>query len=143
MTRIAIAIPVTRRALIDDRHQCHAESDDADTPREEGLEAPPRQEVDIGRKPLSGLPIDRMGKSLRKPVDNRKSRMHLDGEAPIRRRDEDTAPDPDRLGYELLLALASADVLDDGVRKDDVERAVASPPSTSCGIAQYTTITTA
>jgi hypothetical protein len=55
MTRIAIAIPVTRRALIDDRHQRHAESDDADAPREEGLEAPPRQEVDLGRKPLSGL----------------------------------------------------------------------------------------
>ena len=50
--------------------------------------------------------------------------MHLDGEAPIRRRDEDTAPDPDRLGHELPLALASADVLDDGVRKDDVELAV-------------------
>src|SRR6188508_1018379 len=76
MTRIAIAIPVTRRALIDDRHQRHAESDYADAPREEGLEAPPRQEVDIGRKPLSGLPIDRMGKSLRKPVDNGKSRVH-------------------------------------------------------------------
>jgi hypothetical protein len=65
-----------------------------------------------------------MGKSLRKPVDTGSRVCTSTGKAPIRRRDEDTAPDPDRLGYELPLALASADVLDDGVRKDDVERAV-------------------
>ena len=50
--------------------------------------------------------------------------MHLDGEEPVRRRDDDAPADAQRLGDEPPLPLATSDVLDHRVREDDVERPV-------------------
>ena len=74
-----------------------------------------------------GLPrevVGTRGERLGQPVDERQPRVHLDREPAIRRREEDPPPDPQRLADERLLPLAPADVLDHGVRVDDVERAV-------------------
>jgi hypothetical protein len=61
---------------------------------------------------------------VREPVNEREPRVHLDGEAPVRRGDEHAPPDPDRLRHEPTLAHGAADVLDHGVREDDVELTV-------------------
>jgi len=51
--------------------------------------------------------------------------MHLDGKPSVRGRDEYAATDAHCLGYEATLPFTPTDVLDDGVREDDVELAVA------------------
>src|SRR6187431_938839 len=123
-TSTAIAIPVSRRALIDDRHQGQPEADDANATREELREAPPREQVDLGPDLPTRHVVHTVRDGVGQPVDERKTGVHLDRKAPVRRRDEDMATDADGLGDELPLALASSDVLDDGVREHDVERAV-------------------
>src|SRR5262245_13719443 len=124
MTSTATATPVSRRALIDDRHQCQPEADDASATREEPREAPRREEVDLGPDLLSGHAVHAVRDRVRQPVDERKTGVHLDRKAAVRRRDEDAATDANGLGDELPLALPPSDVLDDGVREHDVERAI-------------------
>jgi hypothetical protein len=57
-------------------------------------------------------------------VHERQARVDLDRKHAVRRGDENTPPDPQRLGDKTALPFAAADVLDDGVREDDVESAV-------------------
>src|SRR5262245_26486167 len=120
-TSTAIATPVSRRALIDDRHQGQPEADDANAAGEELREAPRREEVDLGPDLLADHVIHAARRRVRQPVDERKTGVHLDRKAAVRRRDEGATTYANGLGDELPLALASSDVLDDGVREHDVE----------------------
>ena len=93
-------------------------------PGKERREAPPRQQVELGRGLLAGCSVDAVRDRVREPVHEREPCVHLDREPAIRRREEDAPADAERLRDEPPLPLASADVLDHGVREDDVERAV-------------------
>ena len=68
--------------------------------------------------------VRRVREAVGQPVDDRKPGVHLERETAVRCRDEGLPADPERLRDELPLLLAVADVLDDGIREDDVERAV-------------------
>ena len=92
--------------------------------REERAEVGRAEEVVLRRPRLPREVVGTRGERLRQPVDERQPRVHLDREPAIRRREEDPSPDPQRLPDERLLPLAPADVLDHGVRVDDVERVV-------------------
>src|SRR5262245_38236950 len=56
-TSTAMTTPVSRRALIDDRHQCQPEADDANATGEELREAPAREQVDLGPDLLAGCGV--------------------------------------------------------------------------------------
>ena len=73
------------------------------------------------REALSGRVVRAMRQPVWKPVHERKSRVNLDREAAIRRREEDAPPDAKRLRDEESLPHAVAHVLDHRVREDDVE----------------------
>src|SRR6187455_2650024 len=123
-TSTAIATPVSRRALIDDRHQCQPEADDAHATREELRKAAAGEQVELVADSLAHGGVRAMRDPVGEPVHEGKARVHLDRKAAVRRGDEDAPADPDHLGDELPLAFATADVLDDGVGEHDVERAV-------------------
>ena len=53
ITSAPTTMPVTRRALIDDRHQRQPEAHDPHATREEIPEAPPREEMDVGGELLA------------------------------------------------------------------------------------------
>src|SRR5262249_23084951 len=116
--------PKRTLALIDDRHQRQAEVHDADAAGEERCEGASREEVDVVPGLLPESPVDLARRPLGKPVDERKSRVHLHREEPVRRGEEETPADAQRLRDELPLAVTTSDVLDHGVREDHVELAV-------------------
>src|SRR5262245_53146071 len=97
-TSTAIATPVSRRALIDDRHQGQPEAHHANTTREELREAPPCEQVDVGSDLLAGRAVHAVRDRIGQPVDERKPGVHLDRKTAVRRRDEDAAADADGLG---------------------------------------------
>ena len=78
----------------------------------------------LRREPLPGRAINRVRQRVGQPVDERKTRVHLDREATVGRRDEHASPYTKRLAHEAALALAAADVLDHRIREHDVELAV-------------------
>ena len=97
---------------------------DAHPAREERREAPLREEVDIGGECLPGGTVDAVRHGIGQPVDDGEPRVHLDREATVRRRDEHAATDPESLRDELPLTRSPTEMLDHGVREDDVERPV-------------------
>ena len=121
---MATAAPVTRRALIDDRHQGQPEVHDPYPPGEERGELPSGEEVVLRGELLAGHPVDTVRESVREPVHEREPGVHLDREPAVGSRDERAVPDPERLGDELPLTVAPTDVLDHRIREDDVELAV-------------------
>src|SRR6186713_1827877 len=87
-TSTAIATPVSRRALIDDRHQCQPEADDAHAAREELREAPAGEQVELVADSLAGDGVRAMRDRVGEPVHEGKARVHLDRKAAVRRGDE-------------------------------------------------------
>ena len=137
MTRLWSASPTTRTRERDAaaeagtafahasmRHEREPEVDDADVAGEEAAQVARAEQVVLPRPALAGEVVGAAGRRFRKPVDERQPRVHLDREPPVRRRQEDAAPDPQGLGDEAPLAVAVAHVLDHRVREDDVEGAV-------------------
>ena len=76
------------------------------------------------REALPSCTVNTVGDSVGEPVHEREPRVHLDGKATVRRRDERAPTDPECLYDEPTLTLTAAHVLDNGVREDDVELAV-------------------
>ena len=75
-------------------------------------------------KALPGRFVCAMREPVRKPVDERQSRVNLERETAVGCREEHAPPDAERLRHEEPLPRAVAHVLDHGVREDDVELAV-------------------
>ena len=92
--------------------------------REERPQVGRAEQVVLPRPRLPGEVVRAAGEMLGQPVDERQPRVDLDREPAVGRRQEHPSADAQRLAHERLLPLAAADVLDHGVRVDDVERAV-------------------
>ena len=117
--------PARQAARSRNRHERQAEVDDPHPGREELAAGRPRR-AGGSPSPTACAPGRRRGcaSAVGQPVDERQPRVHLDREPAVRRRHEDAARDAQRLLDEAPLRLAAADVLDHGVREDDVEGAV-------------------